>query len=650
MILVNIIIAALIALATLAARGSARRLVVAGALGLLVVFLTQPWANLIGSKSRYLISPTPIAFSGQMPLLWLPVILAVAVFVLLRRNKALEVGVAGLATGLAALGSALLFLSGPQPVVRVDGVAGVLEVLAPLGVLAAAFGAAQAFKEPNWRYGTLGLGVVAALGFGVFLFSLNGEQWFDSMRGYYKTVAAPSDQDLALVVKDWNDPEELPSINEDRVALNDEWAKADANIVQANSDAEKSRSNFAVERDKAQAITDAAKAALASSDPAKLEAAKAALQEAQLAAKELLSRAYSAITEADRVASSAVYRKQEMAAERGRYGLTNGQALLEPLTTINTAADLPPGYAVGNTASDAGVRRLLPERVAYGFGAWLLFGTLLTFGGAGMLWRREEAQEEADLGSGIVMALIVVILAFGFNAVQFDLSKIVRGWPFITDFWRRSSPPDFQGFTAEILKQLMITVATAMIGTFLAALLALPSSLLAARNLTQRTLVGRIAYVVMRAFYNIDRGVDTLILALILVAAVGLGPLPGVVAMAIHSMADLGKLYSEAMENTDKGPLEALEASGAPGTSVIRWALFPQVLPLLVGFTLYRFEINFRVSIILGFVGAGGIGFLIQETMRSGKYDQMAVAIIAVILMVNVLDFISASVRRRIIG
>jgi phosphonate transport system permease protein len=163
-------------------------------------------------------------------------------------------------------------------------------------------------------------------------------------------------------------------------------------------------------------------------------------------------------------------------------------------------------------------------------------------------------------------------------------------------------------------------------------------------------LIGRIAYIFTRVFFNVDRGVDTLIIALVFVSAVGLGPLAGVLAMAIHSMADLGKLYSEAIENTDKGPLEALEAAGAPGTSVVRWAVLPQVLPLFVSYTLYRFEINFRVSIILGFVGAGGIGFLIQETMRSGKYEQMSVAVLAVIVMVNILDFISASVRRRIIG
>jgi phosphonate transport system permease protein len=129
-----------------------------------------------------------------------------------------------------------------------------------------------------------------------------------------------------------------------------------------------------------------------------------------------------------------------------------------------------------------------------------------------------------------------------------------------------------------------------------------------------------------------------------------LGPFAAVVAMGIHSMSDLGKLYSEAIENADQGPIEALEAAGAPGLSVVRWALLPQVQPLFVSYTLYRFEINFRVSIILGFVGAGGIGFLIQETMRSGKYDQLSVAVIAVIVMVNILDFISASVRRRIIG
>jgi phosphonate transport system permease protein len=340
---------------------------------------------------------------------------------------------------------------------------------------------------------------------------------------------------------------------------------------------------------------------------------------------------------------------RQLVQQRAEFGVNDEAKLLEPFAAIQSVDQLPVNYRIGRASSDAEIRRIFPQRPGYGFGAWLLFGVLLTTG-AGTLLVRHDALEKNDLTGGMVLAVVIATLAFGFNAVEFDLGRFFKGWPFIQDFLGRSSPPDFQAVLSDVLKALTITVATAMIGTALAALLAVPTSLLAARNLTRKSLIGRIAYLFTRVFFNVDRGVDTLIIALVFVSAVGLGPLAGVLAMAIHSMADLGKLYSEAIENTDKGPLEALEAAGAPGTSVVRWAVLPQVLPLFVSYTLYRFEINFRVSIILGFVGAGGIGFLIQETMRSGKYEQMSVAVLAVILMVNILDFISASVRRRIIG
>ena len=99
----------------------------------------------------------------------------------------------------------------------------------------------------------------------------------------------------------------------------------------------------------------------------------------------------------------------------------------------------------------------------------------------------------------------------------------------------------------------------------------------------------------------------------------------------------------------DKGPIEALEAVGASGSNVVRWAILPQVLPLFVGWTLYRFEINFRVSIVIGLVGAGGIGFFIAEKMGNGSYDEMMVAIIAIVIVVNIIDFASSWLRSRLV-
>ncbi len=614
MILSYAIIALLIGAATLAARGSARRLVVAGALGLIVVFLAQPWVQLEGAFSRHLVKPTPIAFALDFPSLWIVPVLAVVALVLARGRQAQRVGALGLVGGSMALIVAFAFGLSPERFVRVNGVPWVLEVLIPLIALAVAYAISRSYAEARLQLATVIVGAVAALGLGAYVFSSAGAVTFDALRGYYKVVGAPTPTDLALVVKNWN--ETLDLTNAERARINTDWASAGTTLFNAEAALQKARE---VERG---AAANGAQA---------LEVARNALREAE------------------RSLQGARDKIDQIRTQRLEFGLSDENAKLEPLGAIQDASALPKGYKPEREASDAGVRRVFPAHPAYGFGAWVLFGILMTVGGAGLL-ARPNALEDADLTSGVVLAVVIAVLAFGFNAVEFDLGRFIRGWPFIQDFGRRSWPPDWNAILSDVLKALAITVATAMIGTVLAASLALPASLLASRNLTQRSPVGRALYILTRVFFNVDRGVDTLILALVFVAAVGLGPLAGVLAMAIHSMADLGKLYSEAIENADRGPLEALEAAGAPGTSVVRWAVLPQVLPLFVSYTLYRFEINFRVSIILGFVGAGGVGFLIQETMRSGKYSQMIVAVLAVVVMVNLLDFVSASVRRRIIG
>jgi phosphonate transport system permease protein len=587
MIQTYLILGILIGVVTMLARGSARRLIVAGAVGLIVSFLLHPWATLTGSFSRHTITPTGIAFTATMPWLWLAPVFAVIVLAFSwsrgRQIPSQQTGILGIVVGALALVLAAISWNQSQAIVTIGAVSGVLEVLIPIGAFVIAFLLASGFPKP-WHRIAQAISAVLAVLFGTYLFSPSAESTFDALRGYYKVVNAPSSENLALVVKDWND--DLDFNNKERTRINVEWT-------------------------------------------ALLKARTASMPEVETRGLE------------DKI--------RQLVQQRAEFGVNDETKMLEPLQAIQNVNQLPINYKIGRASSDAGIRRVFPQRPGYGFGAWLLFGTLLSFGGITLLVRRDSL-ETSDFTGGAVLAVVIATLAFGFNAVEFDLGRFFKGWPFIQDFLGRSSPPDFQAVLSDVLKALTITVATAMIGTALAALLAIPTSLLAASNLTRKSLIGRIAYLFTRVFFNVDRGVDTLIIALVFVSAVGLGPLAGVLAMAIHSMADLGKLYSEAIENVDSGPLEALEAAGAPGTSVVRWAVLPQVLPLFVSYTLYRFEINFRVSIILGFVGAGGIGFLIQETMRSGKYEQMSVAVLAVIVMVNILDFISASVRRRIIG
>ncbi|WP_337870512.1 phosphonate ABC transporter, permease protein PhnE [Meiothermus sp.] len=326
-----------------------------------------------------------------------------------------------------------------------------------------------------------------------------------------------------------------------------------------------------------------------------------------------------------------------------------GQDELKPIQSL---ADLQ--GAIPQQASSEGYRLVQPATTQYGaFGVFFLAGLML---GAGLMQLRNASlQEPDDLRAGILIALVASFLIPAFDATEFDLNKLVVGWPFLQQFADRAWPPLLADPSTEryplqeVLSQIAVTVQMALVGTFLAAIFAMPISFLAARNVTSGTPLMRSVFYLTRLFLNVLRGVPTLIIALILVAAVGLGPFAGVMAIAIHSLTELGKLYSEAIENADKGPVEALESTGASGVNVVRWAILPQVLPLFVSYTVYNFEINFRSSLVLGLVGAGGIGYFINEKMASGQYDQMIVGVIAIVIVVNIIDFASSWLRSRLV-
>jgi phosphonate transport system permease protein len=156
--------------------------------------------------------------------------------------------------------------------------------------------------------------------------------------------------------------------------------------------------------------------------------------------------------------------------------------------------------------------------------------------------------------------------------------------------------------------------------------------------------------IVVRVFLNAILAFPELILAIaIFIPIAGLGAVAGALAIGVHSAGTLGKLTAEAIEGIDAGPVEAARATGARGSQVQRWGVLPQVLPELIGFWLYRFEINIRAGAVLGVVGAGGIGFLLDQTIKFGRFPQAGMAILVVIVATIVVDGISGTVRRRVI-
>jgi phosphonate transport system permease protein len=204
--------------------------------------------------------------------------------------------------------------------------------------------------------------------------------------------------------------------------------------------------------------------------------------------------------------------------------------------------------------------------------------------------------------------------------------------------------------TALIVGEKIIeTVFLALMGTTLAVLVAVPLSFLGARNLMTKNPVGTSVYFLTRTFFNIMRSVEPLILAIVFTVWVGLGPFAGTLALALHSIAALGKLYSEQIESIDPGPIEAITATGARALQIVRYAVVPQIVPPFIAFTIYRWDTNVRMSTIIGFVGGGGVGFILQQYINLLQYRQAATAVWAITLVVSAMDYFSAKVREKVV-
>ncbi|OGQ33554.1 MAG: phosphonate ABC transporter, permease protein PhnE [Deltaproteobacteria bacterium RIFCSPHIGHO2_12_FULL_43_9] len=244
----------------------------------------------------------------------------------------------------------------------------------------------------------------------------------------------------------------------------------------------------------------------------------------------------------------------------------------------------------------------------------------------------------------IILTLILAATYWSMSGVEFSVPNLIKGLPFMWDFIRRMYPPNWS-ILGSVFVQTVITIQLALAGTIIAAIISLPISFLAARNICGDGWLVR----TMTFLFNADRSIDALILALFFVSAVGLGPFPGVLALAIHSIGMLGKLFAEAIEGVDKGPIEALESVGASKLEIIRWAILPQAIPYFISYTLFRFELNIRVAIVLGVVGAGGIGFLLVQYMRLFQYQSVTIVVGVILVLVMGIDGLSTRLRRAVL-
>lgn len=200
-----------------------------------------------------------------------------------------------------------------------------------------------------------------------------------------------------------------------------------------------------------------------------------------------------------------------------------------------------------------------------------------------------------------------------------------------------------------VLQGIIQTLFLALMSTTFGALIAVPVSFLAARNLMSANAATRVLYVFTRTLLNLIRSTEPMIIAIVFVVIVGLGPFAGVIAITLHTIAALGKLYSEVIEGIDGGPLEAVRALGGTWLQMVRYAVIPQIVPQFASFTLFRWDINVRTSTIIGFVGGGGIGFFLYQWIIKGDFRAVASSFIAIAAIVIVLDFVSARIRARLV-
>jgi phosphonate transport system permease protein len=254
-------------------------------------------------------------------------------------------------------------------------------------------------------------------------------------------------------------------------------------------------------------------------------------------------------------------------------------------------------------------------------------------------WTRQRAGLTALAVAGVAG------LVAGWHEIGMGVLPLFTGIGNIFRFLGQTVPPEFTGFP-HIVNLALVTVCMAVIGTALAAVMAVPVGFMAARNTT----IHPAARWVARSIIVVCRSVPDLVFAIIFVEAIGIGILPGVLALGFHSVGMLGKLYAEAIEQVPAPPREAVTATGATRLQNLATSVVPQVISTFSSTTLYRLDINLRSSVILGYVGAGGIGFLLNEDMGVLQFRQAVAIVIVIFVLIVGMEVVSAVIRRSLIG
>ncbi|MDT8717199.1 phosphonate ABC transporter, permease protein PhnE [Clostridium sp. 19966] len=248
----------------------------------------------------------------------------------------------------------------------------------------------------------------------------------------------------------------------------------------------------------------------------------------------------------------------------------------------------------------------------------------------------------------IILIVILLIYIWAFSGLKIGgikssagqvVSSIIHGL-FHPD-WAYINPPDGEGLISTMIE----TIAIAILGTFVSAVLCIPIAFIAANNIVSFKAVPFIT----KFLLSFIRTFPELVMAILFIKAVGPGAFAGVLALGVHSVGMLGKLYAEAIENMDMGPSEALVACGANKFQVLWFAVIPQILPEFASLTLYRFDINVRSASILGLIGAGGIGTPLIFALNARGWSRVGIILLGIIITVIIIEFLSSAIRKRLV-
>jgi phosphonate transport system permease protein len=245
-------------------------------------------------------------------------------------------------------------------------------------------------------------------------------------------------------------------------------------------------------------------------------------------------------------------------------------------------------------------------------------------------------------GRLLVLGILVLVYGWAFQGLKVDLALLQDSIPYMSDFVSRLFPPDWAVLDIAV-KALIETIQISLWGTTIGAVLSLPIAVMSAQNLAPRWLRW-----VANLLQNSVRAIPSIVLGLFFVSATGLGAPAGTLALGIYTIGYLAKFYQESIEAVDRQSLESLQVIGASQMQVAQYGVLPQVLPLMLGYTLWMFEYNIRAASVLGVVGAGGIGFELVNYIRSFEYTKATTMILVLLVVVTAIDALSSQLRHQL--